>query len=67
MIGTPEERLAKRREQRRRQAQINQRARFTADIQPGTLDMFNLMRKQNNMSADALLYRLIRVGHKYGI
>jgi len=65
--GTAEERHEKRRVRRARQGQINRRAQFTADIQPGTLDMFNHMRKQNKMSADALLSKLIHIGHRYGI
>ncbi len=67
MLGTAEERLAKRREQRRRQAQINQRAKFTADIQPGTLDKFTAMRERHGLSADGLLYKLVRMGEKYGV
>ena len=67
MLGTAEERLAKRREQRRRQAQINQRAKFTADIQPGTLAMFVELQKQKGYSADALLYKLVRWGQRFGV
>ncbi len=67
MIGTPEERLAKRREQRRRQGQINQRAKFTADIWPGTLDRFTALREKHGLSADCLLNKLVRMGERMGV
>jgi len=67
VIGTAEERRAKRREQIKRQSAINGRAQFVAGLQPGTLAMFNSMRKQHGLSTDVLLYKLVRLGHKFGV
>lgn len=67
MIGTPEERLAKRQERIRQRNAINSRLQFMSGLQPGTLAAFNLLRKQNKMSADRLLYRLVRLGHRMGV
>jgi hypothetical protein len=67
VIGTAEERRAKRREQIRQRNAINSRLQFMSGLQPGTLAAFNLMRKQNKLSADVLLYKLVRLGHKIGI
>jgi hypothetical protein len=67
MTGTPEERLAKRRAQRVRQGQINQRAKFTADIWPVTLDRFTALREKHGLSADVLLTKLVRMGERMGV
>ncbi len=67
MIGTAEERRAKRREQIKRQNAINGRVQFVAGLTPGTLAMFNTLRKQTLLSTDVLLYKLVRLGQKHGL
>jgi hypothetical protein len=67
VIGTPQERFDKRmaraREIGRRNAIFN---RFDY-VQDGTLAKLDHLRKQSGLSMDNLLWRLARLGEKYGI
>jgi hypothetical protein len=67
MIGTAEERQAKRFRDAARSAETNALRRAYGNVQPGTTKLLNDMRTRSGLSMDKLLYKLVRMGERAGI
>jgi hypothetical protein len=67
MIGTPEERFQKRQARLIAIRQRNGGKRAYGAVQPGTTALLEALRKQSGLSMDKLLYKLARLGQRYGV